>query len=171
MQLSYELSSDDLVKAQRLFLRRKRAFFYWGFPIYGVVVLLFGVFVALNQSAVAALPALFFSAYLILLPTLILPLGAKGVWNQTPSLRGPTTLKLAPEGFEISNPLSRALVRGVALQSSVQDARMWMLFLGPGSYYLVPKRALETPQQAQEFEQIVAKFIAMNAPDAPISAP
>ena len=121
MQLSYELSADDLVKAQRLFLRRRRALFFWGFPIYGALLFLFGLFMALTQSLLPALPALFFSFYLMLMPTLIMPLGAKGVWNKTPILHGATTLKLAPEGFEISNPLSRALVRGAS--AAIERAR------------------------------------------------
>ena len=171
MQLNYELSAADLVKAQRLFLRRKRALFFWGCLIYGALLFFFGVFMALTQSLPAALPLLAVSVYLALMPAVILPLAARGVWNKTPVLQGATTLKLAPEGFEISNSLSRALVRGQALQDGVQDAQMWMLFLGPGSYYLVPKRAFGSPQQAQDFEEAVARFVAMNAPAAPISAP
>lgn len=171
MQLNYELSANDLVKSQRMFMRRKRPFVFWGFPLWGGLLLLFGLLMAFSQSLPLALPLLFVGVYLALTPTLIIPLSAKGLWDKTPVLRGPTTLKVAPEGFEISNALSRALVRGQAVQDALQDAQMWMLFLGPGSYYLVPKRAFETPAQAQEFEQIVARFVAMNASEAPIAAP
>ena len=171
MQLNYELCAGDLVKAQRLFLRRKRPLLFWGGLIYGAILFLFSLFLALTQSLFSAVPILLASGYVALLPSVILPLAARGVWNKTPVLHGPTTLRLAPEGFEISNPLSRALVRAQALQDSVQDAQMWMLFLGPGSYYLVPRRAFDTPAQAQEFEESIAKFVAMNAPKSPISAP
>ena len=46
-----------------------------------------------------------------------------------------------------------------------------MLFLGPASYYLVTKRAFATPAEATEFARIMASFVAMNAPEAPIAAP
>ncbi len=171
MQLNYEILAGDAVKAQRLFLRRKRPFFFWGFPLYGAAMFLFGLWMIVSASLLEAAPPLAFGVYLTLMPTLVMPLGAKGVWNKTPMLHGPTTLRLSPEGFEIANPLVRALVRGQAVQFILQDSHLWMLFLGPASYYLVPKSAFETPEQLQEFERTMANFVAMNAPKSPIAAP
>ena len=171
MQLNYEISASDMVKGQRLFLRRKQPLIFWGLPVYGVCLGLFGLWMAFYDSLFSALPLVFAALYLGLAPALIMAFKARGIWNKTPVLHGPTTLTLAPDGFEISNPLSRATLRGQAIQSAIEDAHLWMLFLGPGSYYLVPKRAFATPAEAAQFERIMANFVALNAPKAPIAAP
>lgn len=171
MQLSYELSPDDLAAALRLFIFKRRAVMVWIFSIYGALFLVFGLWQLIRGSVGGALFPLLFGAWGLFYFPVLLPRTAKKNWAKSPILHGPTTFQTSPEGIEISNPMTRAFCRWAVVCDVVEGPKMWLVFISPTYFYVVPKRALASDEERAEFQKEISSRGTSAQVGAPLSAP
>ena len=171
MQLHYELTGDDFAASQRLFFRRLRPLMFNGLLVYGALFLLLGLWELSRGNIGSALVPLCGGAWgLFYLPVLV-PRSAKGSWKKYRVLHGPTTLMISSDGLEISNPMTRAFVRGEIVERTLEDAKIWMIFISPTSFYLVPKRAFASPAEREQFRAELSRLGEKPGVKAPLAAP
>lgn len=171
MQLQYELSPDDYAASQSLFLRKRRAVILWFFSIYGALFLLFGLWQLSRGALGSAVVPLLFGALGILYFPVVIPLVAKKSWAKLLILHGPTTFETSSEGIETSNPMTRAFVRWQIVQDVVEGPQMWLVFIGPMHFYMVPKRALTSDEERAQFRAELGSRGATSSAGAPLPTP
>ena len=171
MQLSYELSPDDMAAAQSLFWRRRRPLFFWGFTVYGLLFFLFGLWLLVRGSTASAFVPLLFGVWATLLVPVLLPRAAKKNWKKTSFLHGPTTLTTSNEGLETENPMSRIFIRWEAIRDVIEGPTVWLVFVGPMNFYMIPVRAFSSEEEQRQFRNEVYPRGSVASGQAPISAP
>lgn len=174
MQLSYELSSADLGVAQALFWRKRRPLFFWGFSVYGAFFALFGLWLLVRGNVSSAIVPLVFGAWAIAFVPFLLPRSARKSWSKMRFLHGPTLLSTSDEGMEVSNSMSRSLVRWEVFDAILEGKEAWLLCIGPLNYYIVPTRAFANEEEKTRFRSELHRVgspVSSVVSSAPLASP
>ncbi len=142
MQLRYDLNRADVAAARRLFLWRRRRVFCWGYTLFSALFFLFGVFnLAIGFPGLAVVPLVVGA-----LGTAYLPVVApyRSALTMFPKRKGtiPVAITTSAEEVEISTSLSRSTFRWAAFSDFIEGPTVWILFVNPLSYHIIPNASL-----------------------------
>jgi len=83
----------------------------------------------------------------------------------------PTNLEIAPDGFQLARSGWDTRVLWTEVECTVQDENAIYIYATPAWAYLVPRRAFENADQAQEFFQAVEGYIEAGRSQRAIQSP
>ena len=159
--LSIRYTPDDLANAARLCnwlnIFSRKVFF-----IFSIVAILGTVAVAAMTSAswlliVSIIPAYLVLAYLVVLAIhfVYVPWYARSAFKQQKTLHVQADLSWSENGFAISTEDANSLIPWNKYLKWAENDRTILLFLAPTLYHVIPKRALSSPGEIDDFRQIL----------------
>jgi hypothetical protein len=152
MQLRYSLSFADYAAAQALHAKRGVLPYllhlagYYVFPVVGFCILAFTFFATKTSNSIHSnWMTLLCGAYLLSCP-LILRQTAKRRFRRTRSGAGDCTIDFDENLIRTQGPHSKSEIEWKAIQSYSEDKRVFLLYLAPGKFIVVPTRVCAEEQ-------------------------
>ncbi len=167
LRFSFRPTPAEHARVLTLMLRRKRGF--WIFlALVAVVVVALVVVQALQGFSAAAIFATVLP-YLLIFGLIFAGLPFLQRWQlarfyrQTPSLQQEQTHEFSDEGFRMSNPLANTLVRWEAFSEVLETKEHFLLFPSRSIAYFLPKRAIASPEDAQQVRSFLRSRLGQSA--------
>ncbi len=175
MQIQYELTPADIMASQSLFQWRRSRLVSWGLTLYGVLFFLWGLLMLIAGSLSLAVVPLILGTFAATFMPVIMPRLLLKNWSKARKPNGPTTLSTSPDGVEISHSLARLSMKWEMFIDVLEGPTLWLLFIQPQFYYVIPKRAFASVADQDLFRtdllHIEAAKQTASAPSPPLSVP
>lgn len=150
-QIQFELSLDDYLAAQRLHSTRNlwprimNFLLYFLYPVLGILFLFFGVGVFLERNSHHPVTMIVCGVLLVCSP-IYMRMRLRSCYKRTRSDSGESTLNFGEERVEIKGRYTNSELDWRAVKSFREDAKVFMLYLAPGRFIVIPKRACTEAQ-------------------------
>ena len=164
MHITYSLNRKDYFAGQKLHAKRSELSFLgyctsrYFYPFIGVCILAFEFTPHHAGGTRNPQPFSVACAVLLLLLPVYVHFMARRAFARTKSGSGDCTVNFTPEMILTSGAHSKSEVQWSAIQSSSEDEKCFLLYLAPGRFLVVPKRAC-TPLQIEELQALFSNCI------------
>jgi hypothetical protein len=88
------------------------------------------------------------------------------LWQEHPYMAWPGQMQATAEGIAFSNEGISSQVKWTTFRHYLESNTVFLLFLSPLNFYLVPKRAFADAEQLNQFRALLGN-IRRQAPSAP----
>lgn len=159
MTVSYQGTLEDFVEAARAF-SGQRWYGRWASPslyVIGTLTIVGTLYYAWEYGGEAYPLGLILGVTLLALPA-AMRAGVVSTFKQRTSFQRPVTLGICDEAVEVTTAESTGKLEWSAFHKTVEAKNVFLLFLDPLYYIVVPKRAF-TPEQLAEFRELLARKI------------
>ena len=172
MQAQFELLPDEVMASAKLFGRQRWGLLRVMFTIYGCIMVLLASPWFIRGAYIRAILFLLIAVVFFIFVPILLPLITKRKWMRQMKKVGMMTISASEEGFELSNFLSRSIMRWEAFESFVEGPKLWLLVINSSSYVPIPLRAFASEEEKMQFHAEFSR-IGKTAPNvhAPPLAP
>ena len=147
MEVEYQLTEDEYLRAQLGYWRRVRRFNMLLLEmILAFVVILFALVIFALPRFVDKAPAwggICFGILLLLNLYALIPYKIRRVFRQSPNTRAPRRLTINEDNLRMVLPNSSEDLRWEAFQKAHELGAGFLLMYGPRSFVIVPKRAFD----------------------------
>jgi len=164
MELRYSLSFADYAAAQALHAKRSVLPYllhlasYYGFPVMGLLFIAFAGFTTKPGNSIQShWITLLCGAYLLCCP-LILRQTAKRRFRRSQSGDRDCTITFDENLIRVTGPHSSSVIEWKAIKSFSEGKKVFLLYLAPGKFIVVPTRAC-SEEQVGELRTILPQRI------------
>jgi len=169
MQITFTVSLKDYTAAQKLHAKRSEISFLgyctarYFYPFFGVFILAFELTPHHSSSSSNShFLSVACGVFLILLPAYIY-FATRRSYVRTMSGGGACTAEFTPEAIRTVGAHSKSEVQWSAIRNFSEDERCFLLYLAPGRFLILPKRACASGQ-IEELRALFASCIPLPSP-------
>jgi hypothetical protein len=90
------------------------------------------------------------------------------LWTNNPLLQRPKTAEIVATGITVSDDRARVEYQWTAFSKYRETKNLFVLFFGPSTYLMIPKRALRTTQELDAMRALATLILSVQAVGFPI---
>jgi len=163
IHLQFQLTPQDYVRANWVSYRSARLM--WVIWIFlGPFMLLAGIYRYFDEVGHPLTFPLFLGWIFMIIFPLTLIISPRTAFKKQPSLAAPQTFTASSDGIIVKSPLFSGNDAWSMYVSFVESKDMFLLYLSPRMFRMIPKRAFQSDEQMQEFRRLVAQHVPPRGP-------
>jgi hypothetical protein len=154
VDIQYECTLSDYAEVQKSHFRKSIG--YYVVVIGGALCLVAGVLLAALTQIYLAVPLLCLSAFWLGFAFLYLPFKVTRDFQKSPNFARKCFLRADDEGLRSESNVSQGQIKWSAFVRYSETPNLFILFLGPRMFQVIPKRAF-LPEQSAEFRELLRR--------------
>lgn len=130
----------------------------------GVLIILVsavGANLGFRQGAIGVAIVLFFLLFWLIYTFAAFPLWVRRDYRRHPNVQREQSLRVDEEGLFLESEIGHTETRWAAYTRWRETKSLFLLYLGPRPFEIIPKRAF-SPQQLQEFQRLLSAKLPEN---------
>jgi hypothetical protein len=164
IQIRFKLTFDDYLKAQQLHSKRSFGPHLWYvlartlIPVLGVLYLLFFAIVPWRTTHFGWLVVVLICGTYFTFYPLFVRLRLKRCYLRTRTEDGENSVEIGPESIHLQARNTNSHLNWGAVQSFRENANVFLLYLAPGKFIVLPKRVF-SPEQIIELQSLLTSHV------------
>jgi YcxB-like protein len=164
IQIRFKLTFDDYLKAQQLHSKRSFGPHLWYVlsrtlvPVVGVLYVLFCAIVPWRTTSIGWLIVVLVCGTYFTFYPLFMRLRLNRIYRRTRTDDGENSAEIGPEAIHIEARNTNSNLNWGAVQSYRENKNIFLLYLAPGKFIVLPKRVF-SPEQITEMQSLLASHV------------
>ena len=156
--LHFQLTPQDYVRANWDFYRSSRVM--WIIWIWlGPCMFAAGIYRFFAETGHPLTFPLFIGAIMLIFMPWSLFVLPRSAFRKQPAMAAPQSIAVGPDGVTFDSPLFRGADAWELYASFSETKHLFMLYLKPRMFRIVPKRAFSSAEQIDQFRSLIAQHI------------